>query len=106
MNKTVFVAVAAALLTFAATPASAGCDAVCRSKCNANWQQYGHASAGACIATWSALNAQGKVRLKNVSGTYVTVKKANNYGECIRFGGGLGYTMERRQAYCKERFPN
>lgn len=95
---------AASVLILSTLSANAGCPSVCQQKC-ANAVAAGREpSQAACVSKWSRLNARGKVELTGADGRRVTVNRAHNYDECIRFGNGLGYTMEERRSYCARTF--
>jgi hypothetical protein len=107
MPKSSIIAVAAfGLLLCTPTLASAACGDTCKEKCASAVSQGREPTQAACEKKWSALNAKQQTELTNAAGQRVTVRRAHNYAECIKFGDSLGYTMDRRISYCRQNFPN
>ena len=107
MSKSSIIMVAAfGLLVCAPTSASAACGASCKAKCASAVSQGREPTQTACEQKWSALNGKQETELTNAAGQRVTVRRAHNYAECIKFGNSLGYTMDQRISYCHQHFPN
>ena len=58
MRKIMLLAALASSAVLVAQPASAACNAICQSKCDATWQAGGYRNPQACYQVWSVINAR------------------------------------------------